>query len=168
MRYTKYDGGAHWALDARLLGEDDAGTWVFMPRGTVQVRPGVSFEAAADAVGLFPHDQPWVAWFSTPVDALRPISHQTYVDVSTVPVWTADGREVTMVDLDLDVIAPFDGEPFVDDEDEFAEHRVRYGYPDDVVALAERSAEDVLAAVRTGAEPFGSAWRPWLDGALAR
>ena len=33
-----------------------------------------------------------------------------------------------MVDLDLDVIRMRDG-GILDDEDEFAEHQVRYGYP---------------------------------------
>lgn len=34
-----------------------------------------------------------------------------------------------MVDLDLDVVRRFDGSAEILDEDEFAEHQVRYGYP---------------------------------------
>ena len=40
------------------------------------------------------------------------------------------------VDLDLDVVEGLDREVWVDDEDEFAEHRVELGYPREVVDLA--------------------------------
>ncbi|WP_180935649.1 DUF402 domain-containing protein [Nocardioides ungokensis] len=33
------------------------------------------------------------------------------------------------VDLDLDVVRGRTGRVWIDDEDEFAEHRVRFGYP---------------------------------------
>ena len=88
------------------------------------------------------------------------------------------------VDLDLDVIrlpdplppvesAPWDvppagpGEVFVDDEDEFAEHQVLYGYPADVVAAAQASCDALVrgrarrpAAVRRHATSAG--WRSSL------
>ena len=57
-----------------------------------------------------------------------------YVDITTVPVWAGD--TVTAVDLDLDVVRGWTGRVWVDDEDEFAAHRVRYGYPSDLVRLA--------------------------------
>ena len=54
----------------------------------------------------------------------------------------------------------------VDDEDEFAEHQVSFGYPPEVVSLAEESCSWVLATVRSGSAPFdrgaaGTAGR-WL------
>ena len=39
-----------------------------------------------------------------------------------------------MVDLDLDVVLTRDGDLLLDDEDEFDQHRVTLGYPDDLVA----------------------------------
>lgn len=51
----------------------------------------------------------------------------TYVDMTSRPAW--DGPTVRAVDLDLDVIEALDRTVFVDDEDEFEEHRVAYGYP---------------------------------------
>ena len=51
----------------------------------------------------------------------------------------------------------------MDDEDEFAEHRVRYGYPDHVVQLAARSCEQVLRAVESHAPPYdGRTAAHWL------
>ena len=83
------------------------------------------------------------------------------------------------VDLDLDVIRlpdplppveqrPWDvppagpGETFVDDEDEFAEHQVAYGYPADVVAGAQASCDALVAAVRAGLPPYDGAHERWL------
>jgi uncharacterized protein len=68
-----------------------------------------------------------------------------------------------MVDLDLDVIRRRDGRLLLDDQDEFAEHQVRYGYPAEVIRQAEQAAAWLLAAVGANAEPFGLAYQAWLD-----
>ena len=70
-----------------------------------------------------PHERPWAASYYD--SAEQPIS--VYVDMTTPAVW--DGSQVTMVDLDLDVVLGRDGELLLDDEDEFDEHRVTLGYP---------------------------------------
>ena len=89
-----------------------------------------------------------------------------YVDIATPGAW--DGTVLRAVDLDLDVVRMPDplppgsvyagaekagrvaGEVFVDDEDEFAEHQVAYGYPAEVVEQAQASCDAVLADVRAG------------------
>ncbi|HET6636952.1 MAG TPA: DUF402 domain-containing protein, partial [Streptomyces sp.] len=55
-----------------------------------------------------------------------------------------------------------DGSVFVDDEDEFALHKDRYGYPPDVIASAESAAASLTAALRDAREPFGDRYRDWL------
>jgi protein associated with RNAse G/E len=105
---------------------------------------------------LFPRDRPWAAsYYDSPE---QPVS--VSVDVATPAVW--DGPHVTMVDLDLDVIRTRDGDVLLDDEDEFDEHRVTLGYPADVVALARRTADDLMTAAVTGHEPFGETGGRWL------
>jgi protein associated with RNAse G/E len=49
------------------------------------------------------------------------------------------------------------------DQDEFAEHQVRYGYPPDVIAAAERAADQLHAALVNGTEPFAGGYRRWLE-----
>jgi hypothetical protein len=49
------------------------------------------------------------------------------------------------------------------DEDEFAEHQVRYGYPAEVVAGARAACDDLVRRITAGAEPFGTAGAAWLD-----
>ena len=80
--------------------------------------------AAGTAVG-----QAWLATFHGPGGIVW-----TYVDMTTVPKWA--GRTVRAVDLDLDVVEDLDRNVFVDDQDEFDEHRVEFSYPRDVVDLA--------------------------------
>jgi uncharacterized protein len=155
----KYDGSlsAQWA--AIRLGEDEHGVWL----GTAQ---GVSVSSVTGGwanpftyVMLVPRGGWWTATFC--VDP----GPEVYCDVCTVPEWDADGAVLRMVDLDLDVVGPRSGEAYIKDEDEFAEHRASYGYPDGVCGKAREACEWLLEAVRgddDGVEPFASVYRGWL------
>ncbi len=57
---------------------------------------------------------------------------------------------------------------YVDDEDEFEEHRVALGYPREVVDLAMATRDMVLAAVRDRHPPFDGSAEPWFDGPARR
>jgi protein associated with RNAse G/E len=48
------------------------------------------------------------------------------------------------------------------DQDEFAEHQIRYAYPPDIIAAAEKSADWLHAALGDGTEPFATEYRTWL------
>lgn len=154
---TKWGDRPHWEFDATYLGADAHGDWIGIPVGTPMARPGAAFVTEAAQVGLVPPDAGWLATFHAPG---WPVA--TYVDMTTVPVW--DGDVVRAVDLDLDVVLLAGGDVFVDDEDEFAEHRVRFGYPPDVVALAEEAAAWVSEAVLQQRAPFDDDTAAgWLD-----
>ena len=71
------------------------------------------------------------------------------------------------VDLDLDVIRGADrtgggGRVWIDDEDEFADHRVRFGYPTDVIRAATTSCDRVLADVGSRHPPYDETADAWL------
>lgn len=157
MVYRKYDGSLHWNCTMRWLGEDAHGQWLGVPAMSEARRghePPVTFREPY--VQLFPAAARWTALFNA-----APARTEVYCDITTVPRWRDD--EVTMVDLDLDVIRQRpDGETFVDDEDEFAAHQVRYAYPPDVVAGAEEACRWLFKAVSTRAEPFDRVAATWL------
>ena len=91
-----------------------------------------------------------------------PARPDVYCDVTTPPEWAHTG-EVSTVDLDLDVCRTRgDGSVHVADEDGFAGHQGRHGYPPHVISRAERTAEWLSAALRDGTEPFGMRYRTWL------
>lgn len=155
----KWPDSPHWEFDAVRLGQDAHGTWVGITEGTLLASPSRAFHAVADHVTLVPHDAWWLATFYGQ-DVRRPFD--VYVDIATPATWH-DAHLVRAVDLDLDVIRGTTGRVWVDDEDEFAAHRVELDYPDEVVEGAVRSCQEVLAAVtdRTGA--FDGTHRAWLD-----
>ena len=163
----KWGGRPHWEFDAVLLGSDEHGDWLGIEAGTLMVRPGAEYVAPVAQVGLAPapgpdEDRGWLATFHA-----RGGQVQVYVDMTTPPVW--EGSTLTAVDLDLDVVRGNSGRVWVDDEDEFADHRVRFGYPDEVARLAMDSCDRVRAAMLAGAAPYdGVTHLPWLERLAAR
>ncbi len=158
---TKWGGRPHWEFPGVYLGADDHGDWVGFPAGTVMSRPGLEVRPTNDQVGLVPRTHGYLATFHAPGGIFK-----TYVDMTSVPTW--DGAVVRAVDLDLDVIEPLEGAAYVDDEDEFAEHQVAFGYPAEVVALAESSRDLVLGAVLGRTAPFDGSAQPWLEVLASR
>jgi uncharacterized protein len=159
VEYTKFDGSLHWHHTMQYLGEDEHGTWLGAQAGTPSQRgdgPTVIFRQRS--VQLVPVGLRWTAAFHA-----APEATEIYCDITSPPQWPEENR-VTMVDLDLDVLRlRADQEVLLVDEDEFAEHQVRYGYPPDVVRNAEQAAAWLLAAIGGGTEPFAGGYHRWLE-----
>jgi protein associated with RNAse G/E len=157
--FRKYDGSLHWHAQMLRLGEDEYGTWLGGPPGHPWQRgvDGPTVTYTHPLVMLFPKDAWWVAAFNG-----EPAETEIYCDIATVSHWPSPDL-VTMIDLDLDVLRKRGGATLLVDEDEFAEHQVRYAYPADVISQAEQTAAWLLTAVGDGAGPFGGAYRAWLD-----
>jgi len=157
---TKWRDRPHWEYDGRYLGRDRHGDWIGFPAGTTFARPGVDLTMPNHQVALVPAEDAeqrwWLAGFHGPGGEVR-----LYVDMTSPPRW--DGAVLHAIDLDLDVIEGLTGRVWVDDEDEFADHRIRYGYPDDLVRLAVASCEAVRLAVESATAPYdGRVSAYWL------
>jgi protein associated with RNAse G/E len=157
--YTKYDGSLHWHYTMRYLGTDEHGVWLGAPAGLPMRRgsePPVSWDHAFTM--LIPRNGSW--W--TAAFNVAPHRIEVYCDIASPPHWIGDD-EVTMVDLDLDVVRyRADGRVVLLDEDEFAEHRLRYAYPAEVISQAQHAAGWLREAITSGREPFDAAYRSWL------
>ena len=158
--YTKYDGSLHWHHSMSYLGTDAHGVWLGAPGGTPTQRgsePPIILE------------QPWVQlipagdqWWSAAFNG-EPAATEIYCDIGTPARWVSPA-EVTMADLDLDVVRlRADGQVLLLDEDEFAAHQVRYRYPPEVVRQAERAAAWLIESISAGSEPFAAGYLGWLD-----
>ena len=159
MVARKWPDRPHWEHRGVRLGEDRHGVWVGTPVGTTISRPKASFVTDQAIVTVVPRTAPFTASFY----ARGGTAHcEVYVDITTVPVWVDEGT-VVAVDLDLDVVRGWTGRVWVDDEDEFADHRVRFGYPDELSAAAMASCDRVHAAVAAGAAPYDGSAALWLD-----
>jgi protein associated with RNAse G/E len=154
--YRKYDGTAHRDYPARRLTEDDLGVWLGVSTGTASVYHGRPSVEQIPFVLLVPHEAWWTCMFNPP-----PRTSEVYCDIVSPARW--DGDTVNLIDLDLDVVRRrATGAVELRDEDEFAEHRVRFGYPDDLVEAAEAAAGWLFGALGDGTEPFATAYRKWL------
>ncbi|WP_122816467.1 DUF402 domain-containing protein [Nocardioides pantholopis] len=153
---TKWGDRPHWEFDGVLLGRDEHGEWLGFPAGTPQSRPGLDLVSEVDSVTLVPATGACLPTFHAPG-----IWCLVYVDIATPAVW--DGPVLRSVDLDLDVIRDADGRVWVDDEDEFAEHRDTLGYPAEVVSMAQQACAAVHRAVAAAEAPYDGTAQAWLD-----
>lgn len=153
-RNRKWDGAAHWTVPGYYLGADDYGHWVYQAAGAFVAKPGAAFLAESAAVLLVPFDAHWVATF---YDKDQPEGTSLYVDIVTDVKWAklerGNGWEMTLIDMDLDVIVN-NGRTWVDDEDEFAEHQIRYGYPAEVIQGMQSACDEVHRMVLAHEGPF--------------
>ncbi|MCP4966692.1 MAG: DUF402 domain-containing protein [bacterium] len=153
----KWPDNPHWQFGAERLGEDEHGVWLYAPSDTI-VRRGDEPPRQVETgfVIVVPRDTWWIAEFYWD----HPL-HSVYVNIGTPPVWHGD--RMTQIDLDLDVVRTVDGTVEVLDEDEFADHQVRYGYPQDLIdRTVEATAVAVDLLVR-GTEPFATVGQDWID-----
>jgi protein associated with RNAse G/E len=155
----KYDGRPHRRVTGLLLGTDEFGTWIGTPRRSV-VRYSYGWRrierTREDSVRLIPHDGWWMAMFLA-----EPNRKDVYCDITAPAEHTA--ARITVIDLDIDLIRyRADHRVVIDDEDEFEEHRHRFGYPADVVTGATTAAAELREALTTAREPFGTHHRTWM------
>ncbi|GAA1349110.1 DUF402 domain-containing protein [Falsarthrobacter nasiphocae] len=169
-RAWKYDGQAHYAVPGTYLGSDAHGHWVMQPAGSFVSRPGYSFFARWSTLLLIPRQGLWLASFH-PRGPKDGVDWFTYVDVSaairadavraassneddTIPYAGKQSFEVNSFDMDLDVVDSRSRGVFVDDEDEFEEHRELFRYPPAVAAAMTEAAAVVARAMREDTPPF--------------
>lgn len=157
MRFRKFDGSAHRDYPARRLAADPHGTWLGVDAGTPSVYHGLPSVEQIPFVLLVPSHAWWTAMFNPP-----PRTSEVYCDITTPARWE-DEHTVDLIDLDLDVVRRrHTGRVELRDEDEFALHRVNFGYPEGLVAHATAAATWLRGALERGAQPFASTYRTFL------
>ncbi|MBW9092311.1 DUF402 domain-containing protein [Microbacterium jejuense] len=171
FRWRKWDGGPHWVNDEVYLGSDRWGDWLGQRAGWRNVRPGRAFPAEHDSVTLLPPTGDFAYTHNA-----APHPTRVYIDVAWDVRW--DAGVPTGIDMDLDVVRREPAEPYVDregvlrspgdvyieDRDEWDDHRVAYGYPLDLVERLEAVAVDLEHRVRAGEAPFDDATAAhWLS-----
>jgi uncharacterized protein len=157
VQYRKYDGRQHRDYPALRLADDEHGTWLGVNAGTQSVYHGRPSVEEIPFVVLVPRSAWWTAMFNP-----RPRSSEVYCDITSPARWDGDD-EVHLFDLDLDVVRRrATGHVELRDEDEFAEHRLAFGYPEELVTQAYAAANWLRGALADGTEPFASAYHLWL------
>ena len=162
MQWRKWDGAPHWRHECLYLGADAWGDWVGQPVGWRSARPGASLVAESPNVTLVPRA---ASDYALTVNRDHPRGLRIYIDLGWDVRWTDDPLLVTGIDMDLDVVRRTDERGlYIDDRDEWEEHRSRYGYPPEVVAHLEGRARELEQQVGAGHAPFDDATADaWLD-----
>lgn len=161
-RNRKWNGTAHWVVPGTYLGEDQHGWWIFQPAGAFCSRPGAAFHAASDAVLLVPREGDYVATY---YDDSYPGDFRLYLDLALGHEWRTIRPGVTefhLIDMDLDVIRSVKHGIYIDDEDEFAEHRLAMKYPQPVVDRIRETADALFVAVKAQDSPFDGTETSWF------
>lgn len=161
-RNRKWNGKAHWVVPGSYLGEDHHGWWIFQGTNQFCSRPGAAFYAESDAVLLIPRSGDWVATF---YDDAHPNGVRVYVDLAVAHEWSTIRPGVTefhMIDMDLDVVLTADRGVYIDDEDEFAEHRLAMNYPAQLVESLQSAADQLYQAVKAQQAPFDGTDVDWF------
>lgn len=157
--FRKWGGQRHWQFAMRRLGEDEHGLWLWSPPGSPMQRGREPAKQSRSVnLKLITKDKWWTAiWaWKRRVDV--------YVDIITPAQW--NGTKVTMVDMDLDVVRWADGRVEVLDEDEFAEHQLKWGYPQRLIDTTRSTAARLAVAVEERHEPFGVVASQWMAQAV--
>ena len=169
---TKFDGSLHNDFAGRLI-EDGGGLEyplaplrVFVPEGTsIQSYRGDQVVRVPFTALFWPGQERWWNVYHNHRTLQRSDQRWTpesYANVSSPA--TFDGETVRWVDLDLDVTIRA-GVVELLDEDEFAEHRMRMDYPDELVRSALAAAATLLELAARRAPPFdreAHIWSPEL------
>lgn len=174
FRWRKWDGTPHWLHECIYLGSDRWGDWFGQPAGWRSSRPGREMLAEERNVTLLPSGGDYAYTYNA-----APHPTRIYIDIAWDVRW--DDGTPTGIDMDLDVVrrepdAPYvdregvlrnPGDVYIEDRDEWDEHRVAYGYPLDLVERLDGLAVDLERRVAAGEAPFDDATAlSWL-GRLA-
>jgi protein associated with RNAse G/E len=161
---TKYDGSMHYRYDCMVVADEGDQLLAFVPAGTLLHSYRGRRRTARHFLRVHDTEHHWnleVMWEPD----WRPNKHS--VNIARPSSW--DAGTLRFVDLDLDISWWADGRVLLLDEDEFAEHRVRFGYPPVVVQRAWEAVDEVRSLISTRTPPFDGAlyaWRPpphWID-----
>jgi protein associated with RNAse G/E len=157
FRWRKWDGGPHWVHECVYLGTDRWGDWFGQLPGWHSSRPGREFVPQHPNVTLVPPTGDYAYTHNA-----APHRTRVYIDIAWDVTWR-DG-EPTGIDMDLDVVDREGQGVYIDDRDEWDEHRVAYGYPADVVATLDALATDLERRVTAQEAPFDPVTADvWLD-----
>lgn len=152
VRSLKYGGIPHYTYPLRLRSRS-ADLWVLegeFGRVLHHHTRGLTIPVQNRSVEYFWPGRPYsVAADMAPDGSVT----KYYCNVILPPVMKED--QLSVVDLDLDLLVKADLSYVVLDRDEFEANRVRYGYPPEVAAGAETALQELIGLVERRAYPFG-------------
>ncbi len=153
----KYGNRLHYEWESELLERTDDYALVLSEPGRklTHYTRGKTFTMNSRTLEFFS----LVDGFTVSGDVRDGRIHQYYCNIN-LPAQYENNR-ITFVDLDLDYVCR-DGSWKVVDEDEFEQNRIRFAYPQEVVAFARRELLRLQERVERRRFPFDGALERWI------
>jgi len=150
VRTYKYDGALHKSWRARIKRQDGALLVLDAKFAeTIQHPLMGTIEQGTISMEYYWLDRPYnVFRFSTAAGELRFF----YCNVNQLP--TFDGKVLSYVDLDIDVLVAPDLSYKILDEDEFAANVLRYDYPLSLQTMAKHALAELIDLIERRCFPF--------------
>jgi uncharacterized protein len=150
VRACKYDGTEHRRWHARLTGREDS-LLVLYARFEEEIRHALlgTLRRGTLSVEYYWLDR-WynVFRFHEPTGELR----NYYCNVNAPPVF--DGRVLSYVDLDIDILVAPDLSFRIVDEDEFEANAAHFNYPAEVHERAQAALDELVSLISSRRFPF--------------
>ncbi len=159
FQWRKYDDSPHWVHQTFFLGTDEFGYWFGQRSKSYSFRPGLSYTTETDTVMMVSLDGDHVAKFFP--DG-RDDKLLVYVDLAHDVKWNPESNTVTGIDMDLDVIKTSDRGVWVEDIDEFHDHKVFYNYAEDVIKHVWAKSVTIESELNSQVKAFDGRANNWL------
>jgi len=159
FNWSKWDKSPHWVHQTYFLGEDEFGFWFGQIPGSLSHRPGSSFITETHTLMMVSHTGDWVAKF---FPENRKDGLLIYVDLAHSVAWDPAKRQVTGIDMDLDVIKTRRRGTWIEDIDEFEDRKVSMQYPEDVIETVWNNSLEIEQFVNQGAHIFDGRAAEWF------
>jgi protein associated with RNAse G/E len=153
VRSLKYDGAISRSWPATIESVHDN---MIILRGVFE--QAVQHEGLGGiAAGTVSHEYFWSDQWYNVFRLVRPDGglHCHYCNIALPARWSE--RELSFVDLDVDLVVDVDNSVKVLDEEEFEANRVIFGYPAEIVAGVREAVEEIKALVSNLEFPFNLA-----------
>jgi len=85
-------------------------------------------------------------------DSADQVLQKFYCNINAPPQF--DGRVLSYIDLDIDVLVEPDLSYRILDEDDFEQNAKRYAYPEEIRANARRAVAELIALIESRSFPF--------------
>ena len=150
VRACKFDGAIHRRWHARLRQRQDS-LLILDARFEEEIHHA---ELGTIARGTLSVEYYWLdRWYNVfrfhePAGPLR----NYYCNVNVPP--TFDGRALSYIDLDMDILVSPDLSFTILDEDEFRESAARFNYPEDVQKRAHQALRELITLIEARSFPF--------------
>jgi protein associated with RNAse G/E len=150
VRACKYDGTEHRRWSARLISRDDS-LLQLDARFEEEIRHAL---LGTIARGTLSREYYWLyRWYNVfrfhePTGELR----NYYCNINVPPV--LEGRVLSYVDLDIDILVAPDLSFRIVDEDEFEANAAHYDYPADVRLKAREALAELVSMIESRSFPF--------------